>query len=108
MTQVRKHLNQSQVLPWTERRCGLLPGLSYENTFEGKRYIALLIQELRQSHIRRKVLTASNPFEEPVTSLLVFGSQLLALSEDGGRLLIWDTHDGSEGTHAPSMRICLT
>ena len=31
-----------------------------------------------------------------MTSLLVFGSQLLALSEDGGRLLMWDTHDGGE------------
>lgn len=31
-----------------------------------------------------------------MTSLLVFGSQLLALSEDGGRLLIWDTHTGGE------------
>lgn len=28
--------------------------------------------------------------------MLVFGSQLLALSEDGGRLLIWDTHNGGE------------
>lgn len=41
-------------------------------------------------------------------SLLVFGSQLLALSEDGSKLLIWDTHDGSEDIHVSSMRIYLT
>lgn len=46
---------------------------------------------------------ASNPFEETVTSLLVFGSQLLALSEDGERLLIWDTHDGSEDARVPPI-----
>ena len=38
-------------------------------------------------------------------SLLVFGPQLLALSEDGGRLLIWDTHNGGEDIHTPSMRV---
>ena len=46
--------------------------------------------------IEFKVLTFSNPFEEPVTCLLVFGSQLLALSEDGGRLLVWDIRSGGE------------
>jgi len=59
-------------------------------------------------HVKRKVLTASNPFEEPVTSLLVFGSQLLALSEDGGRLLIWDTHDGGEIIRVTPISIHLT
>ena len=43
-----------------------------------------------------------------MSSLLVFGSQLLALSEDGSRLLIWDTHDGSEDIRAPSIRTHLT
>lgn len=49
-----------------------------------------------------------NPFDQPVTSLLIFGSQLLALSEDGGRLLIWDTNDGSEAIHVPVVHIYLT
>jgi hypothetical protein len=49
-----------------------------------------------------------NPLDEPVTSLLIFGSQLIALSEDGGRLLIWDTNDGSEATRAPTTRTHLT
>lgn len=43
-----------------------------------------------------------------MTSLLVFGSQLLALSEDGGRLLMWDTHDGGKGTDVLSIRADLT
>lgn len=51
--------------------------------------------------IEWKVLTVVNPFDEPMTSLLIFGSQLLALSEDGGRLLIWDVNDGSEPFACP-------
>lgn len=57
--------------------------------------------------IKWKVLATPNPFEVPVTSLLVFGSQLLALSEDGGRLLIWDTNDGCEH-HLFLVYVCLS
>ena len=74
----------------------------------GKEVCCSLDLGITRFHIESKVLKASNPFEEPMTSMLVFGSQLLALSEDGGRLLIWDTHDGSEDALAPSMRGSLT
>lgn len=43
-----------------------------------------------------------------MTSLLVFGSQLLALSEDGSKLLIWDAHDGGQNIRAPSVYEYLT
>lgn len=36
----------------------------------------------------------SNPFGGSLASIVVFGSQLLALTEDGGRILIWDTAGG--------------
>lgn len=38
----------------------------------------------------------SNPLGTVLSSIIVFGSQLLALTEDGGRLLIWDTAGGGK------------
>lgn len=34
-----------------EKRYGLPPGLSYENTFEGRRYVVPLTHGLRLSHL---------------------------------------------------------
>ncbi|KAI0934749.1 hypothetical protein AcV5_006491 [Taiwanofungus camphoratus] len=36
----------------------------------------------------------TNPLETSLASILVFGDQLLALTEDGSRMLVWDTKDG--------------
>ncbi|OBZ69349.1 U3 small nucleolar RNA-associated protein 21 [Grifola frondosa] len=41
----------------------------------------------------------TNPLETNLANLLVFGSQLLALTEDGGRMFIWDSTNGDlQGT----------
>ncbi|THH13858.1 hypothetical protein EW146_g6403 [Bondarzewia mesenterica] len=43
-------------------------------------------------YLRGKEAThLTNPFGTSIVSILVFGSQLLALTDDGGRLLLWDT-----------------
>ncbi|KAI0320117.1 Utp21-domain-containing protein [Amylostereum chailletii] len=43
-------------------------------------------------YIRGKEVTRlTNPLDAPLASILIFGSQLLALTEDGGKLLMWDT-----------------
>jgi hypothetical protein len=42
----------------------------------------------------------SNPFGSTLTSIIVFGSQLLALTEDGERMLIWDTAGGGKQDHS--------
>lgn len=41
-----------------------------------------------------KVSRLTNPLETNVASILVLGSQLLALTEDGTRMLVWDTGSG--------------
>ncbi|KAI0054018.1 Utp21-domain-containing protein [Auriscalpium vulgare] len=41
----------------------------------------------------KEVARLTNPLGSPLSSILIFGTQLLALTEDGGRLLIWDTSD---------------
>lgn len=40
------------------------------------------------------MLRLSNPLGAAVSSILVFGTQLLALTEDGSRLFVWDTVAG--------------
>ena len=44
----------------------------------------------------KEVMRLSNPLGSSIAFILVFGSQLLALAEDGGRMFIWDTSEGSE------------
>lgn len=41
-----------------------------------------------------KVATLTNPLETPLSYILVFGDFLLALTEGGDRMLIWNTVDG--------------
>ena len=36
----------------------------------------------------------TNPLGTPLSSILIFGSRLLALTEDGSRMFIWGTQDG--------------
>ncbi|KAG2158310.1 Utp21 specific WD40 associated putative domain-containing protein [Suillus bovinus] len=38
----------------------------------------------------KEVLRVSNPLRTPLAFIIIFGSQLLALTEDGGRMLIWE------------------
>lgn len=44
----------------------------------------------------KEVMRISNPLGSNVSFILVFGNQLLALTEDGGRMFVWDTTDGGE------------
>lgn len=41
-----------------------------------------------------KVGRSTNPLETNIASLLVLGSELLALTEDGTRMLVWDIGGG--------------
>ncbi|KAK7054659.1 rRNA-processing protein utp21 [Paramarasmius palmivorus] len=43
----------------------------------------------------KEVLRVSNPVETSLSYITIFGSQLLALTEDGTRLLCWDTAEGA-------------
>jgi hypothetical protein len=49
-----------------------------------------------------KVARLTDPLGTPITSPLVFGSQLLSLTEDGRNLLIWDASE--EGEYMISYR----
>lgn len=44
-----------------------------------------------QSAYTVQVLRLTNPLSTSVASITIFGSQLLALTSDGSRLLTWDT-----------------
>ncbi|KAF7967205.1 hypothetical protein HWV62_35121 [Athelia sp. TMB] len=39
----------------------------------------------------KEVARLKNPFGSTLSSILIFGSQLIGLTEDGGRMLVWDT-----------------
>ncbi|KAL0578699.1 rRNA-processing protein utp21 [Marasmius crinis-equi] len=43
----------------------------------------------------KETLRVSNPTETTLSFITIFGSRLLALTENGDRLLCWDTSDGS-------------
>lgn len=44
-----------------------------------------------------QVARATNPLGMPLASTIIFGSLLLALAEDGRRMLVWDvSHDGED------------
>ncbi|KAL7283597.1 hypothetical protein ACG7TL_003032 [Trametes sanguinea] len=49
-----------------------------------------VIKYLRGKEVER----LANPLETNLTHILVFGKQLLALTEDGGRMLVWDMESG--------------
>ena len=64
------------------------------NIFEAKKYVILCSFLLFSFICFIQVGRVSNPFGGILASIVVFGSQLLALTEDGGRILIWDTAGG--------------
>ncbi|KAH9945893.1 Utp21-domain-containing protein [Epithele typhae] len=49
-----------------------------------------IIQYERGKEVHRLV----NPLETSLTNILVFGPQVLALTEDGSRMLVWDAESG--------------
>ncbi|KAF9819788.1 hypothetical protein IEO21_01879 [Rhodonia placenta] len=49
-----------------------------------------VIKYIRGKEVRR----LANPLGTPIASMLVFGSQLLSLTQDGTRMFIWDLEDG--------------
>jgi hypothetical protein len=50
-----------------------------------------------RAHFQVKVGRLTNPLGTEITAPLVFGSNLLSLTEDGRNLLIWDTSEEGEG-----------
>ncbi|KAG6836788.1 hypothetical protein H0H93_003209 [Arthromyces matolae] len=42
----------------------------------------------------KEVLRVVNPLGAAISYITIFGTQILALTEDGGRMLIWDTKEG--------------
>ncbi|RDB22141.1 U3 small nucleolar RNA-associated protein 21 [Hypsizygus marmoreus] len=42
----------------------------------------------------KEILRVTNPLGTTLSFITIFGSQLLALTEDGSRMLLWDTTDG--------------
>ncbi|TFK42298.1 Utp21-domain-containing protein [Crucibulum laeve] len=42
----------------------------------------------------KEILRATNPLDTNLSFITVFGSHLLALTDDGGRMLLWDAKDG--------------
>ncbi|KAG5725774.1 hypothetical protein E4T56_gene6890, partial [Termitomyces sp. T112] len=43
----------------------------------------------------KEVLRVTNPLGTALSFITIFGSQLLALTEDGSRMLLWNTEDGN-------------
>ncbi|KAG5352836.1 hypothetical protein C0989_000178 [Termitomyces sp. Mn162] len=43
----------------------------------------------------KEVLRVTNPLGTALSFITIFGSQLLALTEDGSRMILWDTEDGN-------------
>lgn len=66
------------------------------NISEEKRYIcSFFTGDFYQQNLQ--VARATNPLGTPLCSMVIFGSLLLALTEDGGRMLTWDiSHDGED------------
>jgi len=53
-----------------------------------------------------KVANLTNPLDTPLSFITIFGLSLLALTEDGQRMLIWNTVDGggsSDPFHLQSL-----
>lgn len=50
----------------------------------------------------KEVTRVSNPFGSTLSFILIFGTQLLALTEDGKHMIVWDTNEGGKpiaGSH---------
>lgn len=44
--------------------------------------------------VSKQILRATNPFTTNLCFITIFGSQLLSLTEDGNRMLVWKTDSG--------------
>ena len=47
----------------------------------------------------------SNPLGSNLAFILVLGTQLLALTDDGGRMFVWDTSEGGEYACSHTRRV---
>ena len=54
----------------------------------------------------KEVARVSNPFGSTISFILIFGTQLLALTEDGKRMIIWGT--GDNGASSGRLHLSLT
>jgi U3 small nucleolar RNA-associated protein 21 len=55
-----------------------------------------------QSVMFAQVFRFSNPLGTVLSCIILFGSQLLALTEDGSRMLMWETNEGGmDGPYLP-------
>ncbi|KAI0086197.1 Utp21-domain-containing protein [Irpex rosettiformis] len=61
---------------------------------EGKAVWAAAGSEVIRYLRGKEVARLSNPLDVSLASILVFGNQLLALSEDGTKMFVWTTTDG--------------
>lgn len=60
----------------------------------GTRSWDLLFRAVLTCRFLVQILRVTNPLATNISSILVFGSQLLALTEDGRRMLIWNATGG--------------
>jgi hypothetical protein len=85
-------------------------GLPCHQISSRKRGIYVCSVPLTSINRYSQVAGAINPLGTPLTSMVIFGSLLLALSEDGGRMLVWDvSRDGEDrpSKHCPAPLILL-
>lgn len=63
--------------------------------FAAERCVGLLFAK-RILSLLYQIDRLSNPFGSTLSFMLIFGNQLLALTEDGKRMLVWDTAESCE------------
>jgi U3 small nucleolar RNA-associated protein 21 len=77
--------------------------------FEAKRFGHLSRQRGHISYVfllwlvYEQVSRLSNPFDASISHVTIFGSQVLALSEDGGRMFIWEAANAGENFTRSSL-----
>jgi hypothetical protein len=77
-----------------EMQCGLHQGFMPSDIYEEKKS-AFSFTLLKSGFVKIfQVLRLSNPLETNLSFITIFGPQLLALSEQGDKMLIWNTSDG--------------
>jgi hypothetical protein len=53
---------------------------------------------------RLQVLRAENPYDTDLNFITIFGSKLLGLTEDGTKMLMWNTSDGGQSRSQDIVR----
>ena len=97
--------NEYRVLPWMVMRFGQRAALTSSST-SGARRLVTFLKPGSPRLISFKVGRLTNPLETNISSILVLGTQLLALTEDGTRMLVWDIGSGGASRRL-NARICL-